>query len=87
MIGLPGVEYHLEFISNRAGSPGTAPNNENLLVLYFENIPIVEKIANKLNNMGYQIVEPENPYWKNISKTVEDPDGWRIVLVSNAGYS
>jgi len=87
MIGLPGIDYHLEFISYQAGSPGKAPSNENLLVLYFENISIVEKLANKLINMGYQIVEPENPYWINISKTIADPDGWRVVLVSNSGYS
>jgi hypothetical protein len=30
--------------------------------------------------MGYDEVEPENPYWKNAGVTIEDPDGWRIVL-------
>ena len=24
--------------------------------------------------------QPENPYWKNAGVTIEDPDGWRIVL-------
>lgn len=31
--------------------------------------------------MGYDEVEPENPYWKDKGITIEDPDGWRIVLM------
>jgi hypothetical protein len=27
-------------------------------------------------------VEPENSYWKEKGITVEDPDGWRIVLMN-----
>src|SRR4029453_3611099 len=34
MLGLPGAEYHLEFIRREHGSPGTAPSKDNLLVLY-----------------------------------------------------
>lgn len=29
---------------------------------------------------GHVPIEPENPYWKDLGKTFEDPDGWRIVL-------
>ncbi len=87
MIGLPDVDYHLEFISHLNGSPGEAPTQENLLVLYFENLDIVEKIANKLTKMGYVEVQPENPFWLNISHTIEDPDGWRVVLVGSHGFS
>lgn len=31
--------------------------------------------------MGYDEVESENPYWKEKGITIEDPDGWRIVLM------
>jgi hypothetical protein len=34
---------------------------------------------------GHPAVEPENPYWRDIGVTVEDPDGWRVVLVQGEG--
>jgi hypothetical protein len=36
-------------------------------------------------HMGYQDVEPENLYLKNAGVTIEDPDGWRIVLPNTNG--
>ncbi len=35
--------------------------------------------------MGYPEVEPENLYWKEKGVTIEDPDGWRIVLMNTEG--
>lgn len=35
--------------------------------------------------MGYGEVEPENEYWKEKGKTIEDPDGWRVVLMNTKG--
>ncbi|MHA2099251.1 MAG: VOC family protein [Candidatus Kariarchaeaceae archaeon] len=87
MVGLPGVNYHLEFISHIGGSPGDAPSKENLLVLYFNDAQTVTAIAERLTEMGYNEVKPENPYWENISITITDPDGWRVVLVENPGFS
>ena len=32
--------------------------------------------------LGHLPVEAENPYWtENGAVTVEDPDGWRVVLM------
>ena len=42
----------------------------------------IENIVNRLSNMGYHEVEPENPYWIEKGTTIEDPDGWRIVLMN-----
>lgn len=39
------------------------------------------KTANqRIQSMGIQPVEPENPYWKYKSETYEDCDGWRFFL-------
>ncbi|MEI4832322.1 VOC family protein [Bacillus sp. FJAT-53711] len=85
MFGLPGVEYHLEFTRHKNGSPCPAPTKDNLLVFYFPDKNEIEKIHHRLNTMGYDEVEPENPYWKEKGITIEDPDGWRIVLMNTEG--
>lgn len=39
------------------------PTKDNLLVFYMPNKDEIEKIVNRLSNMGYHEVKPENPYW------------------------
>ena len=82
MLGLPGMTYHLEFTQHDHGSPGLAPSRDNLLVLYFDDRAHVEQAAARLAALGHLPVEAENPYWtENGAVTVEDPDGWRVVLM------
>lgn len=86
MIGLPGFPYHLEFTQHEDGSPCPAPSKENLLVLYIPDQASIKRIVERLAQMGYPEVEPENPYWKEkLAVTVEDPDGWRLVLMPTSG--
>ncbi len=80
MLGLPDAKYHLEFTSHKAGSPCPAPTKDNLLVFYFDDVAKRDAIAARIAGMGYHEVEPENPYWKERAITIEDPDGWRVVL-------
>ncbi len=88
MIGLPGNSYHLEFTQYKDGSPCPAPTKDNLLVLYIPDQESISKIKIRLNKMGYPEVEPENIYWKDKQAiTIEDPDGWRIVLMPTAGIN
>lgn len=85
MLGLPEVGYHLEFTQHEHGSPCPAPTEDNLLVFYIPDLEVRDTIVKRLNTMGYPEVEPENPYWKNAGVTIEDPDGWRIVLQNTNG--
>ncbi|WP_274365055.1 VOC family protein [Paenibacillus thermotolerans] len=87
MIGLPDVRYHLEFTRHAEGSPCPAPSKDNLLVFYIPDRTAIQSIASRLAAMGFPEVEPENPYWRGKSVTVEDPDGWRIVLMNTSGLS
>ena len=80
ILGLPGAEYQLEFTHHKRGSPCPVPTQDNLLVLYLSDRKAVDQIAARLEGMGHHPVSPENPYWKK-GVTVEDPDGWRVVLV------
>ncbi|SFG43497.1 VOC family protein [Pontibacter chinhatensis] len=86
MVGLPGLGYHLEFTQHQHGSPCPAPTKDNLLVLYIPDRPSINTIVERLERMGYPAVEPENPYWKaKGATTIEDPDGWRLVLMPTPG--
>ena len=101
MFGLPGREYHLEFtaaaegVGSRESAAGVEelntaasfapPSRDNLLVLYLPDCGAIERIAKRLASMGYPAVEPENPYWAERGITIEDPDGWRIVLMNTVG--
>jgi catechol 2,3-dioxygenase-like lactoylglutathione lyase family enzyme len=87
MLGLPGAAYHLEFTAHTEGSPCPAPTRDNLLVFYITDRAAIERIAAKLAAMGYPEVAPENPYWQAHGVTVEDPDGWRVVLMNTAGIA
>ncbi|MFJ7890829.1 VOC family protein [Lysinibacillus xylanilyticus] len=85
MIGLPNASYHLEFIEHIEGSPCPAPTKDNLLVLYIPKLSTIQLIAERLLQMGYPEVEPENSYWAEKGVTIEDPDGWRLVLMNTEG--
>ena len=85
MLGLPGATYHLEFTQHAAGSPCPAPSADNLLVLYIPDAGELAALRARLEQLGHQPVEPENPYWLDKSVTFEDPDGWRVVLCHSSG--
>ena len=74
---LPGTGAHLEFTAG--GSEGVpAPHPESLLVLYLGHATAVTEVIARLR------VEPvvaANPYWTAHGVTLEDPDGFRVVLV------
>lgn len=86
MIGFPDASVHLEFTRHDEGSPGTAPSDDNLLVLYVPDRAAIEACVDRLRSMGHHSVPPANPYWEGRSLTVPDPDGWRLVLVLADGF-
>jgi catechol 2,3-dioxygenase-like lactoylglutathione lyase family enzyme len=86
MIGMPGRDFHLEFTQYEHGSPGTAPSKDNLLVLYIPDVDAINRIVERLGDFGHETVSSENPYWDDRGAvTVEDPDGWRVVLMPTDG--
>jgi catechol 2,3-dioxygenase-like lactoylglutathione lyase family enzyme len=76
-LALPGTDAHLEFTT---GGPHAdpAPHPETLLVLYLGSQDAVDEAVGR---SGADPVEPTNPYWARNGVTIEDPDGWRVVLV------
>ena len=86
MIGLPGSQYHLEFTEHEESREDyPPPSRDNLLVFYIPERAAVERVAARLAALGYAAVAPENPYWNERGVTIEDPDGWRVVLMNTQG--
>jgi catechol 2,3-dioxygenase-like lactoylglutathione lyase family enzyme len=79
-LDVPGTGAHLEFTTGGEHSP-PAPHPESLLVLYLGSHAAVEAAVARL---GLNAVPPANPYWATHGITVEDPDGFRVVLVPDA---
>lgn len=85
MLGLPGRAYHLEFTQREGDGPCPAPSEDNLLVFYVPDAGQRECLHARLEAIGARAVPPENPYWRDKSRTYADPDGWRVVICSVTG--
>lgn len=86
MLGLPDRRHHLEFtthVEKRAVQPA---DPDNLLVFYLADAHACQGAAARLLAAGGSRVSAANPYWRDVGAiTVEDPDGWRVVLVPTVG--
>ncbi|HEY1047696.1 MAG TPA: VOC family protein [Bacteroidia bacterium] len=87
MLGLPDTQYHLEFTEHGEGHSYPPPSEDNLLVFYYKDHDERDKVASRLNALGFKTVAPANPYWLTHGITIEDPDKWRVVLMGVPGFS
>jgi len=85
MVGLPDESYHLEFTEFREPVLCSPPSKDNLLVFYMPNLKEVLAKVEHMRVLGFECTEPENPYWTDKGYTLEDPDGWRVVLMNTKG--
>lgn len=82
MLGWKNAAWHLELVEvpNDDGADlQPRPTEEDLLVLYLEGPVEVTQVEN-LVNAGGKKVNAKNPYWNTWGVTIEDPDGYRLVL-------
>jgi hypothetical protein len=77
MLGWPGAAWHLELVED--GDVEPSPTEEDLLVLYLGQAADEEFVA-RLCSYGGRVVPARNAYWDEWGVTVEDPDGYRLVL-------
>ncbi|HEU5421126.1 MAG TPA: VOC family protein [Streptosporangiaceae bacterium] len=79
MMGWPDAAWHLELVGDPDGTTPPAPTEEDLLVLYLGG-EIDEDVISRLTRSGGTLVAARNPYWDRWGVTIEDPDGYRLVL-------
>jgi ribosomal protein S18 acetylase RimI-like enzyme len=74
---IPGSGAHVEFTAG-GGQEAPTPHPESLLVLFLGDDAAVRAVVARL---AAEPVAPANPYWGEHGTTIEDPDGFRVVLV------
>lgn len=87
MLGWPEASWHLELLGGPNLSAAPTPSTEDLLVLYLAG-QVPDEVVARLESAGGKRVS-QGEYWDKWGVTVEDPDGYRLVLStrywSNAG--
>lgn len=79
MIGWPRAAWHLELVADPGAYATARPSEEDLLVLYLGGEVDAGLVA-RLERAGGTRVAARNPYWDRWGVTVEDTDGYRLVL-------
>ncbi|WP_330458612.1 VOC family protein [Streptomyces sp. NBC_00820] len=79
MAGLPGAAWHLELVHDPAAPVEPRPTAEDLLVVYLGE-PVPDSLVERLEEHGGKRVSAHNPYWDTWGVTVQDPDGYLLVL-------
>jgi catechol 2,3-dioxygenase-like lactoylglutathione lyase family enzyme len=82
MLGWPGASWHLELVQVHEEDDvdiHPRPTEEDLLVIYLDGL-VDPATVDALVGAGGKRVEAPNPYWNTWGVTVEDPDGYRLVL-------
>ncbi|MFS4091548.1 VOC family protein [Streptomyces sp. AF1A] len=86
MVGPPGAAWHFEFTRDPHRPLEPTPTVDDLFVLYL-GAPVGEDLVDRLVAVGGARVAAHNPYWDEHGVTVEDPDGYRLVLCSRTWTS
>ncbi|GAA3788563.1 VOC family protein [Streptomyces phyllanthi] len=86
MLGRPDASWHLELVHGGDGFVEPRPTEEDLLVIYLDE-PVPDELVARLEDHGGKRVLSPNPYWNEWGVTVEDPDGYRLVLCTRAWSS
>jgi catechol 2,3-dioxygenase-like lactoylglutathione lyase family enzyme len=79
MVGWHDAAWHLELIEDPDEETPPSPTEEDLLVLYLGG-PIDHDVIERLLAAGGERVPSHNPYWDQWGVTLQDPDGYRLVL-------
>ncbi|MFF1380019.1 VOC family protein [Streptomyces sp. NPDC058308] len=83
MVGWTDASWHLELVQEAGAAVRPSPTEEDLLVVYLDEEVPDELVARLEEHGGKRVLSP-NPYWNEWGVTVEDPDGYRLVLCKRA---
>jgi catechol 2,3-dioxygenase-like lactoylglutathione lyase family enzyme len=87
ILGHQAWPYHLEFTRRREQPIQPRPTDEDLLVFYLPEPSMWHEVVRRCHDVGALFVRSSNPYWNEHGVTLEDPDGYSIVLQQAAWES
>ncbi|WP_256840223.1 VOC family protein [Ornithinimicrobium faecis] len=79
MVGPAGAGWHLELVADAQAAQESHPGPEDLLVLYLGE-PAGQEWVARIRAHGGTVVPAHNPYWDTWGVTIQDPDGYLLVL-------
>jgi hypothetical protein len=79
MVGLTGAAWHFELIHDTARTVEPILSPDDLWVLYLDT-PVDPALVERIESAGGKRVPAHNAWWDQIGVTIEDPDGYRLVL-------
>ena len=79
MLGWPDAAWHLELVHDPSDPVDPRPTPEDLLVVYTGE-PVSDSLVDRLEQHGGRRVAAHNPYWDTWGVTIQDPDGYLLVL-------
>jgi catechol 2,3-dioxygenase-like lactoylglutathione lyase family enzyme len=82
IVGRRDANWHLELVGGASLAVKPAPTSEDLLVLYLGG-PVDDTVKARLIEAGGRVVS-QGPYWDRWGVTIEDPDGYRLVLCTRS---
>jgi hypothetical protein len=83
-LGWPDAAWHLELVEDLDGETPPSPSEEDLLVLYLGR-PVHDDVIDRHLAAGGERVPSHNPCWDRWGATLQDPDGYRLVLNTAPG--
>jgi hypothetical protein len=86
MVGMRGAAWHFELIHDTTRTIEPVLTPDDLLVLYLD-APVDPTLIERIERAGGKRVPAHNPYWDQIGITIEDSDGYRLVLCERAWSS
>lgn len=84
MLGRSSAPYHFEFTKAHGHPAGRAPTKDNLLVFYISEATEWQAAIDRMEKAGFAAVPAFNPYWDQLGRTFQDPDGYRVVIQQSA---
>lgn len=83
MVGAKSANWHLELVHDPEALDLNPPGPEDLLVIYRSKPATVDELA-RLTTHGGAVKPARNPYWDANGVTLQDPDGYLLVLASRS---
>ncbi len=80
ILAFPGETTQYEWTATQKDPSQGQPHPDDLLVWYFEHQVDLDRWAENALAVGFREVMAHNPYWDRWGRTLEDVDGYRVVL-------